>query len=171
MKTSVKKWICVLSNLIAWIWTRSICQSQATFPGVKFLRISFRFKKRKENSSSYVHVLQKRKIRRFHVVVVQWTYASKKCTKKRDTRAELLFWSLNLLFFWSRRCGRRRSCLSSLITSESTGRWCRPVTSLLLCFNSCKKLNTIFQWQIRKYRLEMSAWYRMALLFSIVIHV
>ena len=54
-----------------------------------------------------------RQIRRFHVVVVQWTL--KKCTKKRDARAELLFWSLNLLFFWSRRCGRRRSCLSSLI--------------------------------------------------------
>ena len=54
----------------------------------------------------------KRQIRRFHVVVVQWT--SKKCTKKRDARAELLFWSLNLLLFWSRRCGRRRSWLSSL---------------------------------------------------------
>ena len=39
----------------------------------------------------------KRQIRRFHVVVVQWT--SKKSTKKRDARAELLFWSLNLLFF------------------------------------------------------------------------
>ena len=39
----------------------------------------------------------KRQIRRLHVVVVQWT--SKKCTKKRDARAELLFWSLNLLFF------------------------------------------------------------------------
>ena len=46
-----KKWICVLSNLIASIWARSICQVQATFPGVK-LRILFRFKKRKENSSS-----------------------------------------------------------------------------------------------------------------------
>ena len=31
----------------------------------------------------------KRQIRRFHVVVVQWT--SKECTKKRDARAELLF--------------------------------------------------------------------------------
>ena len=39
----------------------------------------------------------KRQISRFHVVVVQWT--SKKCTKKRDARAELLFWSLNLLCF------------------------------------------------------------------------
>ena len=57
----------------------------------------------------------KRQIR-FHVVVEQWT--SKKCTEKRDTRAELLFWSLNLLFFESRRCGRRRrSCLSSLMST------------------------------------------------------
>ena len=70
---------------------------QATFPGVEFLRIFFKFKKRKETSSSYVHSSIKRQIRRFYVVVVQWT--SKKCTKKRDARAELLFWSLNLLFF------------------------------------------------------------------------
>ena len=55
----------------------------------------------------------KRQIRRFHVVIVQWT--SRKWTKKRDARAELLFWSLKLLFFWSRRCGRCRGCLSSLI--------------------------------------------------------
>ena len=54
-----KKWICVLSNWIASIWTRSICQIQATFPGVKFLRILFRFKKMNENSSSYIHVLHK----------------------------------------------------------------------------------------------------------------
>ena len=39
----------------------------------------------------------KRQIRKCHVVVVHWT--SKKCTEKRDTRAKLLFWSLNLLFF------------------------------------------------------------------------
>ena len=70
---------------------------QATSPGVEFLSILFKFKKKKENSSSYVHVLHKRQTRRFHVVVVQWT--SKKCTKKRDAGAELLFWSLNLLFF------------------------------------------------------------------------
>ena len=60
----------------------------------------------------------KRQIRRLHVVVVQWT--SKKCTKKRDARAELLFWSLNLLFFWSRRCGLRRSCLSSLLGTSGS---------------------------------------------------
>ena len=76
-------------NLIASIRTRSICQMQATFPGIEFLRSLFRFKKRKENSSSYVHVLHKRQIRRFHVVVVQWT--PNKCTKKHDAREELLF--------------------------------------------------------------------------------
>ena len=64
-----------------------------------------------------------------------------------------------------------RVVITRSVTSESTDRWCRPVTSLLLCFNSCKKLNKIFKWQTEKYRLEMSAWYRMALLFSILIQV
>ena len=66
-----------------------------------------------------------------------------------------------------------RVFITPSVTSESTGRQCRPVTSLLLdlCFNSCKKQNTIFKWQTEKYRLEMSAWYRTALFFSIVIHV
>ena len=36
-------------HLVASIWTRSICQMQLTSPGVEFLRILFRFKKRKEN--------------------------------------------------------------------------------------------------------------------------
>ena len=35
------------------------CQMQATFAGVEFLRILCRFKKRKEDSSLYVHVLHK----------------------------------------------------------------------------------------------------------------
>ena len=52
--------------------------------------------------------------------------------------------------------------------SETTG---RPVTSLLLYFNSRKQLNTIVKWQTKKYHLEMSAWYRIALFFSIVVHV
>ena len=63
------------------------------------LKILFKFKRgrkiRRGMSMSNIYI--KRQIRRFHVVVVQWT--SKKCTKKRDARAELLFWSLNLLFF------------------------------------------------------------------------
>ena len=63
------------------------CRRQETFPGIEFLRILFRLKKRKENSSSHVHVLHQ--IKRFHVVVVQWT--SKECTKKRDASEVLLF--------------------------------------------------------------------------------
>ena len=43
----------------------------------------------KGNSSSMPTSSIKRQIKRFHVVVVQRT--SKKCTKKRDARSELLF--------------------------------------------------------------------------------
>ena len=66
----------------------------ATFPGVEFF---IPFKKKKEKSSFMFTSSIKRPIRRFHVLVVQWT--SKKYTKKRDARSELLSWSLNLLFF------------------------------------------------------------------------
>ena len=58
------------------------------FPGVELLRTLLRFKKRKENYRRISTSSIKRQIRRFYVVVVQWT--SKKCTKKRDARAELL---------------------------------------------------------------------------------
>ena len=66
---------------------------------------------------------------------------SKKYTKKRDARAEKLFWPLKLLFFWSRRCGRRRSCLSSLLMSLSKDVFGRHTStgseafSLLICLN------------------------------------
>ena len=81
--------------------------------------------RRRMSTSSIKH-----QIRRFHVVVVQWT--SKKCTKERDAPAELLFWSLNQLFFWSCRCGRRRSCLNSLLIN--CGRDESPPQASLSCF-------------------------------------
>ena len=57
----------------------------------------------------------KRRIGRFHVVVVLWT--SKKCTKKRDARAELLFLLIKPIVFWRcRRC--RHNCLSSLLSPD-----------------------------------------------------
>ena len=60
MKTpSWKKWICILSNFIASISSRSICQTCATILGVEFLWTLSMLKKRKENLSSYVHVLHK----------------------------------------------------------------------------------------------------------------
>ena len=58
-----------------------------------FIQVKKRRKIRCRMSASFI----KREIRRFQVVVVQWT--SKKWTKKSDASAELLFWSLNLLFF------------------------------------------------------------------------
>ena len=58
-RTSLKKWICVLCHLNRVFGPAQYVKMQATFPEVEFLRILFRFKKRKENSSSYVHVLHK----------------------------------------------------------------------------------------------------------------
>ena len=88
-RTSLKKWICVLSVFIAIIRTpyfvkcrRTLLElkSQGPYPSskreIKFRRWMF--------MSSV-----KREIRYFHVVVVQ--KRAKKCTKKRDARAKLLF--------------------------------------------------------------------------------
>ena len=63
-----------------------------TFPRVEFLKDFIQVQKEEEKfvvgmSSSSI----KRQIRKLHVVVVQWR--SKKCTKKRNARAELLIWS------------------------------------------------------------------------------
>ena len=46
-----------------------------------------------------------------NLVISRSSYAgaAKKCTKKRDARAEYLFCSLNLLLFWRSHCHRRRS--------------------------------------------------------------
>ena len=55
----------------------------------------------------------KRRIRWFYVVVVQWT--SKKCTKKRDARAEL---------FFAYCCRGGGGCLSSLLTRLNTCAGC-----------------------------------------------
>ena len=62
-----------------------IRQMWATFPGVEFLRELSRI----ENLLSYAHVLYKTSHLEVSRRVVQWT--SRKCTKKRDARAELLF--------------------------------------------------------------------------------
>ena len=88
----VKKKSCVLAKFIASIWTRSICQLWAIFPGVEFLRTLSMFKKRREDSSSSI----KRRIRRFHVVVVQWT--SEKCNQNHDhTCKAVVLFNLSLL--------------------------------------------------------------------------
>ena len=69
-------------------------------PIVEFLRTKSKFRKREEISSSLQSCISsvKCKIRHFHDEVVH-AVTAKKYTKKRNARAKLLFWSLNLLLF------------------------------------------------------------------------
>ena len=57
-------------------------------PGVEFRGTISKFGERKFRRRLFTYSI-KREIRHFHVVVVQ--KRAKKCTKKRDTRANLLF--------------------------------------------------------------------------------
>ena len=68
------------------------------FPGVEFLETAPKFSKRKKNSSSCVYVLHKTS----HQEISRPSRAvtAKKCTKKCNARAELLFWLLSLLFLF-----------------------------------------------------------------------
>ena len=104
---NVRKKICVLSNLLRVYLDRLNMSNAGDFSLSWILKDFIQFQKEEGSRMSTSSI--KRQIRRFYVVVVQWT--SKKCTKKGDARTALLFWSLNLLFFfWRLRCGRR-SCL------------------------------------------------------------
>ena len=66
------------------------------FSGVEFLETARKFRKRKKKSSSCVHVLHKdhQEISRPSRAVT-----AKKCNKKCNARAKLLFWLLSLLLF------------------------------------------------------------------------
>ena len=77
VKTSLKKLICLLTNFIAFIWTRSIRQIQTTFPGVEFFSIYPDSKQGRNIRRRMFTSSIKRRIR-LHVILVQWT--SKKCT-------------------------------------------------------------------------------------------
>ena len=86
------------------------------FSGVEFWKTASKFRKRKRKSLSCVHVLDK---------TWNWAFSrrsravrAKKCTKKHDARAELLFANLNLLLFYRSRWRRRRCYLSSLISDR-----------------------------------------------------
>ena len=64
---------------------------------VEFLRTISKFRKREEISSSLVYFRCKKWKLAFSCRSRAVT--AKKCTKKRDARAKLLFWLLNLLLF------------------------------------------------------------------------
>ena len=67
------------------------------FSAAGFLETAPKFRKRKKNSSSCVYVLHKTS----HQEISRPSRAVtvKKCTKKCNARAELLFWLLRLLPF------------------------------------------------------------------------
>ena len=70
------------------------------FPGVEFQRTVSKLTKTKRKSVVRCLVFTssiKREIRKFHVVVVQ--RRQKKCTKKRDARAKLLFYQSQAVAF------------------------------------------------------------------------
>ena len=119
MKTSLRKWIWVLSNWLNRVYLDPIkCQMQATFPGVEFLRILLRFKKRKEDSLSYFHVLHKtwnwEVSRRIRAVDVKEMYKKAWCT----CRAVVLI--IKTIAFLSCCRRRGRSFLSSLLRQVSS---------------------------------------------------
>ena len=110
--------------------TRLLCEMQANSFWAEFLRIIFKFRKRQKILPSLVYVLHKTWnwafSRRSRAVTV------KKCTKKRDARAELLFCLFNQLLFWRSRCRRRRGILKSLVS-------CSALFKAFLNLTECKQ--------------------------------
>ena len=90
-----------------------LCQINANSPGVEFLRALFNFRKRKKVHCCLVTSSITREIRHFHIVVVH--RKARKCTKKCDASAKLLFCLLNLLIFWRSGCRHRRQILRFLL--------------------------------------------------------
>ena len=67
------------------------------FPGVELLETAPKFRKRKENLSSCIYVLHKMSYQ--EILSPNQAVTAKKCTKKCNVRAELVFWLLSLLLF------------------------------------------------------------------------
>ena len=75
-KNVTQKWICAVSNFIAFIPALLIWQMLVIISGVAFQRTLSKFTKRKRKSLSCVHDLHKYEIRKFLVVVVKWRQRS-----------------------------------------------------------------------------------------------
>ena len=114
------------------IWTTN-------FPGV-YLQSS---SKRERKTPRFVFTSPiKRRIRKCRVVEVQWM--SKKCTKKRDARAELLFCSYHKMYFDVIVAVVLRSCVNSLLSSCALNS-CWP--SFYICLISLKRGHWVFPWR------------------------
>ena len=74
------KGICFSSNFVAFIAMRRKCQMRSNFSGVDFLGTALNLESKE---------------RKFRLPL----FSAKKCTKKRDARANFLFCLTNLLLF------------------------------------------------------------------------
>ena len=113
-KTSLKKWICITSDLINRIQFQLICQMLAKYFVVESERTLFRFRKRKKNSVLFTYFIKRaREISKFHVVVVLRRLGN--VQKSVMHVQSCCFANLNLLLFCRSRCRCHRRCLSSLL--------------------------------------------------------
>ena len=88
-------------------------------PGVDFLRKISKFEKSKRDSSSYAHVIEKNvKLGNFRR---SRAATGKKCTRKRDVRAKLLFCQCKPIAFLPFSLTSPSSLLKLLIISNETG--------------------------------------------------
>ena len=90
-KMSLKKWIRTVSNFIDPFQFHLICQMLAKFSGVECERTVSKFRKRKRTFLCFVHLLHKAGMWNWEHSCCNRATATKKCTKKRDARANLLF--------------------------------------------------------------------------------
>ena len=88
-------------------------------PGVDFVRKISKFEKSKRDSSSYAHVIEKNvKLGNFRR---SRAATGKKCTRKRDARAKLLFCQCKPIAFLPFSLTSPSSLLKLLIISNETG--------------------------------------------------
>ena len=99
-KTSLKKWIPrTVSNFIDLIQFLFIFKILAKLSGIESQRTISEFRKRKRKSLCCVHQLHKASAWNKDVSSRRPATTAKKCTKKRDARAKLLFCSYKPIVF------------------------------------------------------------------------
>ena len=166
-KTSLKNWIHVASNFIAFIPSRLIRQMLANFLELNSKWLYQSSGKEKESCCLRFPSLKKPEIRHFHVVVVQW--------RQRNVQKSVMhvqsccFANLNLLLFCRSRCRCRRRCLSSLLKIWTPGgvllgilgggSWCLPVLQILTRFQTKKcHFPHPFSDQTSKIHTRLQTW-------------
>ena len=100
--------------------------------GVESERTGSKFTKRKRKFLCCVHLLYKVGAWNYEVSCRRRATTARKCTKKREARAKLLFCQFKPIAFCRSRCCRHRRCLSSLLSKHFATMVTWRNTSLLL---------------------------------------